>query len=51
MSLIGPRPLCMTYLTRYSPVKAARQVLDLQVGVVRFPGGKWKVVTDTRRPA
>jgi phosphatidylserine/phosphatidylglycerophosphate/cardiolipin synthase-like enzyme len=36
---------------RYSPAKAARQVLDLQVGVVRFPGGKWKVVTDTRRSA
>ncbi|MDB5097514.1 MAG: phosphatidylserine synthase [Cyanobacteria bacterium RYN_339] len=38
-------------VSRYSPAKVARQVLDLQVGVVRFPGGKWKVVTDTRRTA
>jgi hypothetical protein len=33
---------------RYSPVMAVRNMLDLHVGLVKFPGGRWKLMTDIR---
>lgn len=35
---------------KYSPAAAVRNVLDLHVAVVRYPGGRWKVFTDVRQP-
>jgi phosphatidylserine/phosphatidylglycerophosphate/cardiolipin synthase-like enzyme len=33
---------------RYSPAMAVRHVWDLHVGLVRFPGGRWKLIADAR---
>lgn len=33
-------------MRRFSPAKPAQKLLNMQVGVVRYPGGKWKLIAD-----